>query len=180
MNYTVHQAKARAEEEDIFNKDRSVFKNYIEDTHKFLLECLNEDIWFGKIEKIFKKDVEEFQAIKAFFHENYKKLINIFDFYSGISDYPVINMMDVTSFSHKCNILDPNYLKLADHDLILIATNVTHHQYLKSEERNLQRYEFLEFLLRIAIYRYIEPNKILKTKQEALERLLEDLIYPNA
>ena len=32
MNYTVHTAKARAEEEDIFNKDRSVFRNYIEDT----------------------------------------------------------------------------------------------------------------------------------------------------
>ena len=137
MNYTVHQAKARAEEEDVFMKDRSVFRNYIEDTPKFLAECLEEDLWFSKIEKIFKKDVEAFQSVKSVMKDHYKDLINIFDFYSGISDYPVINMMDVTSFAHKCKLIDPNYIKLADLDLILISTNVTHHQYLKSEERNL-------------------------------------------
>ena len=88
-----------------------------------MLECLEEDLWFSKIEKIFKKDVDEFLALKACMHENYKQLINIFVYCSGLSDYPVIGMMDVTSFSHRCKIIDPNFIKLADHDLILVATN---------------------------------------------------------
>lgn len=97
-----------------------------------------------------------------------------------MSDYPVIGFNEVTNFGHVCNILDDEYVKLAEFDLIFIASNVVHHGFTKSEERNLQRYEFLEFLTRIAIHRYVDPHRIVKDKSTAIESLLAELIYPNA
>ena len=99
--------------------------------------CFDQDIWFSKLNKLFKKDPTEFERMKAMLFSHYLRLINIFDFYSGQSDYPVISMNDVTNFSHQVSILGTNHIKLADMDLELIATNVPHHNYLKAEERNL-------------------------------------------
>ena len=82
--------------------------------------------------------------------QHYLRLINIFDYYAGQSDYPVISFNDVTNFAHQVNILGSGHIKLAELDLLLIATNVPWHNYLKAEERNLQRYEFLEFIVRTA------------------------------
>ena len=61
MNYAnVYVAKDRAEDEAVFMKDRSVFKDYREDTEKYLKECFEEDLWFGKITKVFRKDPAEY------------------------------------------------------------------------------------------------------------------------
>ena len=40
---TVHVAKAGDEEEAVFMKDRSVFREYREDTQTFLNKCFEED-----------------------------------------------------------------------------------------------------------------------------------------
>ena len=40
---TVHVAKDGEEEEPVFMKDRSVFRDYREDTHTFLRKCFEED-----------------------------------------------------------------------------------------------------------------------------------------
>ena len=133
----VYIAKHNDDDEQVFMKDRSVFKDYREDDEKFLKECYEEDLWFGKINKVFRKDPEEYERVKTFLFDHYVRLMNIFHYYSGMSDYPVISMNDVTNFAHQCNILDPNYVKLAEMDLLLISSNVVHHTYLKSEERNL-------------------------------------------
>ena len=137
MNYNVCVAKHKDEEEAVFMKDRSVFKDYREDTNAYLKECFEEDLWFGKIHKVYRKDPTEFLAVKECLFAHLTKLYNIFNYYCGTSDYPVISMMDVTSFAHATNLLDPAYCRLAELDLIFISTNVTHHSYLKSEERNL-------------------------------------------
>lgn len=84
------------------------------------------------------------------------RLINIFDYYSGRSNYPTISMNDFTSFAGACNITDPEYVKLADLDLILVATCVSHHQYVNSAEKDLQRYEFVEMICRVADFRYLK------------------------
>ena len=131
-------------------------------------------MWFSKLNKLFKKDQTEFEKIKTMLFSHYLRLINIFDFYSGQSDYPVISMNDVTNFSHQVSILGTTHIKLADMDLELIATNVPHHNYLKAEERNLQRYEFIEFLVRISLKRYVDPpNKFMTDRVAAIEKLFE-------
>ena len=82
------------------------------------------------------------------------RLINIFDYYSGISNYPTISWNDFTSFSTKCKILDHDKIKNADLDLILVATCVSHHQYVNSQTLDQTRYEFLEMIVRVADFRF--------------------------
>ena len=88
-------------------------------------------------------------------------------------------MNDFTSFAGACNITDPEYVKLADLDLILVATCVSHHPYVNSAEKDLQRYEFVEMICRVADFRYLK-TKLSKTLYDGIERVLEELIYPSA
>ena len=39
-------------------------------------------------------------------------------------------------------------------DLILVATYVSINKYVNSAEKDLQRYEFVEMIVRVAIFRY--------------------------
>ena len=48
-----------------------------------------------------------------------------------------------------------------------------------SAERDICRYEFLEFLVRTSFFRHIDQGK-LSEPVEAIEKLLEEQVYPNA
>ena len=54
---TVFVAKEGKEDEAVFLKERSVFADFREDTEEFLQKCLNKDMEYSKIEKLFKKDI---------------------------------------------------------------------------------------------------------------------------
>ena len=41
---TVHQAKNEDDDEAVFMKDRSVFKDFREDTEKHIVKCFEEDV----------------------------------------------------------------------------------------------------------------------------------------
>ena len=47
---------------------------------------------------------KEEAAIKEILFDEYVRIINIFDYYSGRSSYPTISMNDFTSFANECNI----------------------------------------------------------------------------
>ena len=53
------------------------------------------------------------------------------------------------------------------------------HGFISSAERNLQRYEFLEIIVRLARIKYVETGTIKNTAQ-ALEKVLKDELFPNA
>ena len=176
---SVFAAKGMREEEAQFLKDRSVFADYMEDDDQFLRKCFDQDIEYAKIERLFKRNPEYFENVKECLFSHYVQMINIFDYYSGISDYPRISMMDMTSFAHHTEILDNKYIGLAALDLLLVATNVSTHKYKQSAERDMCRYELLEFFVRTANFRYLE-KKIASDSVEAIEMLLEEYVYPRA
>ena len=62
---------------------------------------------------------------------------------------------------------------------MLVATNVSHHKYKQSAERDICRYELFEFIVRTAMFRFVDTGET-KDPCEAIERLLEGSIYPNA
>lgn len=107
------------------------------------------------------------------------RIINIFDYYSGTSSYPTLGMNDFTSFSNVTKILDHDYIGLAALDLIHVATAVSHHQWVYSASLDLQRYEFIEMIVRVADFRYKQTKQV-KTLVEGIEKVLEVHIYPNA
>jgi len=163
-------------------KDRSVFRDYREDTTAYLMKCFEEDFQYGKISRTVNKkgDVEaELAEIKACLFREYLPIINIFDYYAGTSSYPTISMNDFTSFSNQCGILDHTNIKLADLDLILVATCVSINEYVSSAEKDMQRYEFMEMLVRVAHERLKDKNYA-KSVPDAIEKVLYDMVYPNA
>ena len=126
---TVFAVKGIKEDEAMFMKDKSVFAEYFEDTDQHLRKCFDQDIEYAKIERLFKKDPSFFENVKECLFSHYVQLINIFDFYCGISEYPRISMNDMTSFAHHTELLDNKYIGLSALDLLLVATNVSTHKY---------------------------------------------------
>jgi len=51
-------------------------------------------------------------------------------------------------------MVDGKWINLAALDRILITTNVALHGLINSAERDLNRYEFLEIIVRIAVAKY--------------------------
>jgi len=88
-------------------------------------------------------------------------------------------MNEFTSFSQKCHFLDNKNINLAALDRLLITTNVSLHNYTSSAERDLQRYEFLEIIVRLANAKYKETHQA-NTTVAAIEKLLHENIFPNA
>ena len=88
-------------------------------------------------------------------------------------------MNDFTSFANQCKLLDQKYINLSALDLLFVATNVSNNKYTQSAERDLNRYEFFEIMVRTAIFRY-KDTKLADTTCKAIEMLLNELIYPNA
>lgn len=120
-------------------KDRSVFKDYKEDTDAYLKKCFEEDVQFSKIHKTVGKKSEEgeLKAILDLLFEHYERITNVFDYYSGISSYPTISMNDFTSFASHTKILDKVYIGLTELDLLLVATCVSINTYVNSAEKDL-------------------------------------------
>jgi hypothetical protein len=88
-------------------------------------------------------------------------------------------MNDFTSWANKCELVDGKWINLAALDRILITTNVALHGLISSAERDLNRYEFLEILVRIAIAKYRE-SKVCGSAPLAILELLNKNIFPNS
>jgi len=160
-------------------KDRSVFKDYRDDNVAHLKKCFEQDVEFSKLPRLFKKEQDEFKQVKECLFVHYEKIINIFAFYVGISSYPTISLNDFTSFAHYTKILDNKYINLASLDLLFVATNVSANKFINSAERDFNRYEFIEFIVRAAIFRF-KDTKLADTTVKAINMLLEDMIFPFA
>ena len=160
-------------------KDRSVFKDFRDDSTAYIKKCLEQDLEYGKIGRLFKKDEDQFEQVKDVLYNHFERLNNIFLAYAGASSWPTISMNDFTSFANQCKLLDQKYINLSALDLLFVATNVSTNKYVQSAERDLNRYEFIELMVRTAIFRYLD-TKLADTNCKAIEMLLNELIYPNA
>jgi hypothetical protein len=111
---------------------------------------------------------------------HYERLVNIWLFEIGRGELPQIGWNDFTAFANRTGIKDGVHIDTATFDRTFILTNVNTHGLTNSSERNLQRYEFLEMLVRLAVIKYKDGLKLVKTSHEALELLLKNEVYPHA
>ena len=93
------------------------------------------------------------------------------------SSYPTLSINDVTDFVRRSCLLD-NKVSLAKMDQIMIATNVSNNTFKKSAERELHRYEFIEFVVRLALAAYKDTKKV-ETIEEAIEKICQEDIFPS-
>ena len=175
----VHVVKGVEDEEAIFLKDRSVFKDFKDDNKHHLKKCFDEDMAFSKMHRVLKASTEEMEEVSDLLFKHYQKILNIHLFYAGIGSWPTISMNDFTSWSNKCGFVDGKNINLAALDRILITTNVALHGFTSSAERDLNRYELLEIIVRLSIQLYREP-KTVETTVEAVNKLITENILPNS
>ena len=88
-------------------------------------------------------------------------------------------MNDFTSWAYKCNLVDGKWINLSTLDRILITTNVALHGLISSAERDLNRYELLEILVRLGNALY-KDSKVCSSTSTALIKLLNENIFPNS
>lgn len=110
-----------------------------------------------------KGDEETVDDIKKLLFNHFVKINNIFLYQIGKSSYPTISMNDFTSWAHKTEIYDNKVINLATLDRILITTNVAMHGLISSAERDLNRYEFLEIIVRLSNALYKESGVVEST-----------------
>lgn len=87
-----------ATEEMKFNKDKSVWKTYLEDEPEHLEKCLNQDLEHGKLFRVAK---EEYGALRRAILADYMDLKDIFTCLASMSSYPVISWNDYSLFVNR-------------------------------------------------------------------------------
>lgn len=134
---------------------------------------------YTKLQRAMKGDEETIEDIKKLLFNHFVKINNIFLYQIGKSSYPTISMNDFTSWARKTEIYDDKVINLATLDRILITTNVAMHGLISSAERDLNRYEFLEIIVRLSNALYKESG-VVETTPQAVYKLLHDNIYPHS
>ena len=110
--------------------------------------------------------------------DNIAKLKDIFISLACKSMFPNISWIDFSVFTDSCKILDKNVV-LSTIDRLFIATNVELEQVSENPDKALCRYEFFEILVRVANAKFKETG-IVNTHSEALNKLLQENVFPNA
>ena len=57
---TVHVAKDGNDEEAVFIKDKSIFRDYKDDTPAILKKAFDQDMEYAKINRLYKKDPKQY------------------------------------------------------------------------------------------------------------------------
>ena len=106
-----------------FDKARSVFRTFREETEELLRKMFEMDIGYSKIHRVIKNNEFQLQTVKAILWQNYARIKNIFLTCTTNSEYPVISWNDFTILCYKCKLVD-KFCNLATIDRVYIATNV--------------------------------------------------------
>lgn len=165
-------------EKIIWNFDTSVFKDYQFDNDEVMQKCCSYDIDISHIKDIVP-DPAELAEITSILEINYKTITEAFRHLSGLSGIELFSISKniLGDFLRKCNVLGPDY-NLSD---VAILWNLSNAPQSKGEVYNsgngLCRYEFSEFLLRLAIDKFYK-SKQQKTIKEAFEVLLHQHVIP--
>jgi hypothetical protein len=161
-----------------FDISKSIFKTFKLENEDLVKKIFEMDFKYTKIKKIFKNHAHECESVKNLLWKNFEKIKNVFLTAILNSEYPVVSWNDFTIICNKCKIPDNKACNLSTIDRIFIATNVNQNVNGAQGDRDLVRYEFLEIIVRIANTKYKDTG-ICSTSTEALNKLLQENIFPN-
>lgn len=144
--------------------------------------CFEIDYDNTQIKK-FTKSNEEEEELRAFLKENYSKIKETYHYLAALDTKG--NLLCVTQnvfseFIKQINLIDPNFLKFSDIDIIYLSTYVPMLKLNKDIEsltgRFLIRFQFMDVLIRLANDRFVksgaEKNIVLATKKLFSEHLI--------
>lgn len=156
----------------IFDKNKSVFKAFLEDSDALVDQMFANDMKHSKISRVVKEE-NEFKAVVSLLRENFREIKEIFDNTAASSNYPTIGWLDFTDFSTMCQLLDKKFLNTAAIDRLFIAVNVELEAQDENPNRELCRFEFFEIIVRMALCKYQDLGL---SAAQSLKKMLEEHI----
>ena len=121
------------------------------------------------------KDKADLKRCEEIVIQNYAELKHIFtSLISGI-EFPNIGWLTFTQYVEKIHLVD-RYCTMSIIDSNFIATNYEIEDMEENPDRALNRYEFIEFLVRIAAVKYKDTKQV-STFSEAFEMLLQKNVF---
>jgi hypothetical protein len=147
---------------------------------RLIANAFDADWNYTKLSRLTKGDHVEFKRLKSKIYEHYERIKDIWLYEIGRGETPMIGWNDFTIFGKRTGIQDGTAIDTATFDRTFILTNVNTHGLTNSSERNLQRYEFVEVLVRLATIKYKDKLHLASSFADALEMLLEKDVYPHA
>ena len=123
-------------------------------------------------------------ATEQVLKQNFGYLKDIFISEISQSSYPALGSLDCADFATSCKLLeDPINMSTLDRMFIAATTSAPDSSGIKDADipgDKMNRFEFLEFLVRLANVKLIEDKKSgIKKFSEATEPLIKDFIMPN-
>ena len=116
--------------------------------------------------------------LRALIVKHFAVLKDVFIHTASKDAFPTIEMFGTEEFSKHMGLIDGKHVKKKDINRMFIAANVSDKDNELSNPVNaLVRYEFIEFLVRIAKYKYKEAG-LVATAAESFERLMIELVTP--
>jgi len=146
------------------------------------MRCFEYDWAHSKVDKIFKNDLSQMNEVKNVMKKYYKTIRDIYKYHSALD--PCNNVFAISEnvifdIIKKANAIDNESLKIPDVNLEFITTNTMEANQKSSKlnpERFLIRYEFFEFLIRIALRKFKKFEDLSKT--QACTKFMEENILP--
>jgi hypothetical protein len=172
-NYDLEPIAVVKEDIKIFDKNKSVFKNFVEDTDQTRKIMFENDKKHLKLNRIIKDEAALKDVYKVLL-DNFAVIKEIFDATCAASAYPNIGWLDFSNFCDHCQLLDTKFLNRAAIDRCFIAVNVDFDDLDDNPQQELCRYEFFEIIARIAMCKY---QDLPLTQAEMTQKLLEEHIF---
>ena len=91
--------------------------------------------------------------------------------------FPTLEMYGTEEFSKNMGLIDGKHVKKKDVNRMFIAANVSDNDNSVNPANAMVRYEFIEFLVRMAKYKYKEAG-LVATCAESFEKLINELVLP--
>ena len=92
--------------------------------------------------------------------------------------FPYITMFGMEEFATMTGIIDNKMVKKDAVNRNFIAANVSKSEDQEQKGAQLCRYEFIEFLVRMAVFKYKDTLKQTKTAQHSFQMLMKEHILP--
>ena len=153
------------DKESNWKLETSIFANYRYNSDELIQQCFEFDFESSKINRLVKDDVKQ---VKELLSKYYPSIFHAYKFYVGqgvmntvtiyyikYNQLPSISVISALDLISKTSILDSK-IKSSDIEVMLICCNGKDIQYPYVFEKAIVRYQLMEFLVRIAIDKYMK------------------------
>ncbi|CAK78575.1 unnamed protein product (macronuclear) [Paramecium tetraurelia] len=152
------------------------FKDFQFENEEFLRKCFENDWSYSKISNLVTNQ-DELNEVKNLIWKDYKMIKETYKWYSSKSPsgevWSISNNV-ISDFAFETGLFDKTF-KLSDLDLKFIATCAASFETERNHrnpERALCRYQFMEFLVRVSMVKYLE-HKLANNIAESVQLLLD-------